>query len=102
MTTPEERIRAATAGEPVGGPRVAPLPKRKREYISINEALALTGVARRTLMGWLEQGKVQRFKARGGFRVLIDKAELLSFDAARRTSKAGCAPVVIDEEPDES
>lgn len=99
MTTPEERIRAATAGEPVGG-RIVPLPEPPpAEYVTIRQAMLLTGAARRTVMGWLDRGEVQRFKAPNGFNTLINKAELLSYDRARRTTKAGRAPVVIDGEP---
>jgi hypothetical protein len=93
--TPEERIRAATAGVPVGGPRVDPLPDPDRTYVTIKQAQQLTGAARRTVMGWLAEGRVQRFKAPNGYGVLIDKLELESFDRTRR----GGAPVVIDGKP---
>ena len=99
MTTPEERIRAATAGEPVGGTRVDPLPDPNREYVTIKEACEITGAARRTVMGWFERGLLQRFKAPNGYGVLIDKLELTSFHASRRTSRAGLAPVVIENKP---
>jgi len=99
MTTPEERIRAATAGEPVGGPRVPPLDPPAHEYVTIKEAQLLTGAARRTIMGWLDRGEIHRFKAENGYNTLINKAELLSYDAARRTTRSGRAPVVIDGKP---
>jgi hypothetical protein len=99
MTTPEERIRAATAGEPVGGCAV-PLPKPPDpEYVTIDEATQLTGAARRTIMLWLARGLIQRFKAPNGYNTLINKAELLSYERARRTTRSGRAPVVIDGEP---
>lgn len=97
MTTPEERIRAATAGVPAGGP---PMPVRDdREYVTIKEAQRLVGVQRRTIMGWFERGLIQRFKGPNGFTVLIEKEELMSYDRFRRTSKSGRAPVVIDGKP---
>lgn len=89
------RIRAATAGEPVGGPRVDPLPDPEREYVSIRQAQEMTGAARRTVMAWLSEGKIQRFKGPNGYDVLIDKLELMSFNSTRR----GGAPVVIDNKP---
>jgi hypothetical protein len=92
--TREERIRAATAGAPVGGYRVS-LPEPDRTYITIRQAMDLTGAARRTVMGWLARGAIQRFKAENGYTVLIDKLELESFDFARR----GGNPRVIDGEP---
>lgn len=98
MTTPEERIRAATAGEPVGGPVVSLPEPPPAEYVTIRQAQELTGAARRTIMGWLDRGEIHRFKAPNGFNTLINKEELLSYDRARRTTKAGRAPVVIDGE----
>lgn len=94
-TTPEARARAATAGVPVGGPRVDPLPDPERTYVTVNEAMKLTGVTRRTIMNWLDAGRVQRFKDANGYRVLIDRLELLSYNKSRR----GGVPVVIDGKP---
>lgn len=93
--TPEERARAATAGEPVGGSRVPKLADPDRVYVTIAQAMEITGAARRTVMGWFERGQIQKFKDANGYNVLIDKAELVSFAANRRRG----APVVIDGKP---
>lgn len=101
--TPAERIRAATAGEPVGGPRVDPLPDPDRVYVTIQKAQEMGRVTRRTVMGWFERGKLQRFKGENGYNVLIDKLELESFLRARRTrvieGEEEVAPLVIDGAP---
>lgn len=55
-----------------------------REYISVTQAADLAKVSRRSITEWLKAGKITKHKARNGWNVLIDKAELLAFDAARR------------------
>jgi len=98
-----ERIRAATAGEPVGGSRAPALPDPEREYVTIKQAMTMGGVTRRTVMGWFERGLLQRFKAPNGYFVLIDKLELESYLTARRTrtieGEPRVEPRVIDGEP---
>lgn len=98
MSTPEERVAAATHGRPPGRAEIQ-LPDPERTYVTIREAMDLAGVKRRTVMGWFERGLLQRFKGPNGYAVLIDKLELQSYLFSRRKSVAGVAPVVIDGKP---
>lgn len=94
MSTPEERVAAATHGRPVGSAEPK-LPDPERSYVTITKACELGNVARRTVMGWFERGHLQRFKAPNGYSVLIDEMELKSFLYSRRKGD----PLVIDGEP---
>ena len=68
----------------------------EHEWITIKEAALLTKVSVAAVRRWIRLGKIQKFTAENNYHIQLNKAEVLSFAAWRRTQRG---PRVTEVDP---
>ena len=68
----------------------------EHEWITIKEAALRAGVSVAAVRRWIRLGQITAFRAENGYHIRLNKAEVVSFAAWRRTQRG---PRVTEVDP---